>query len=131
MAYDELLADRIRDVLTELVSDHLGELTGLTEKRIFGGYAFLLHGRLVASASSRGGMLLRVAPGDTDQLVTHAHVERFEMRKRPMDGWLHVAVDAVREDEDLRSWLERALAFVSTLPPKRAPRPVRAVRRSR
>lgn len=78
MAYDEELASRIR----ELVQDE----DGLTEKRMFGGLAFLINGHLAVSASSQGGMLLRVDPEQTEALVSEPHVRRFQMRGREMDG---------------------------------------------
>jgi TfoX N-terminal domain len=110
MAYDEELADRIREVL-------LGE-AGLTEKRMFGGLAFLVEGHLAASASSQGGMLLRVDPADTESLATKPHVARFVMRGREMAGWLHVLPPAVRTEESLRSWVARGVAYARSLPPK-------------
>ena len=110
MAYDEELADRIRDVL-------LG-VPGLTEKRMFGGLAFLVDGHLAASASGQGGMLLRVDPADTDSLVQEPHVERFRMRGREMGGWLRVLPEAVATEEALRSWVAHGVAYARSLPPK-------------
>jgi hypothetical protein len=110
MAYDEGLADRIRDVL-------LGE-PGLTEKRMFGGLAFLVDGHLAASASSQGGMLLRVDPAHTDSLVTEPHVARFRMKGREMDGWLHVLSEALDTEEALRSWLAHGVSYARSLPPR-------------
>ncbi len=78
MAYDEDLSNRIRAVVQ-------GE-PGLAEKRMFGGLAFLVHGNMAVSASSRGGLLLRVDPAQTDTLVDQDHVRRFEMGSREMDG---------------------------------------------
>ncbi len=110
MAYDEGLADRIRDVVT-------GE-AGLTEKRMFGGLAFLIDGRLAASASSQGGMLLRVDPGETDALVEPPHIDRFEMRGRAMKGWLRVGPEAVATDDALTLWVDRGVAYARSLPPR-------------
>ena len=110
MAYDEELADRIRDAL-------VGE-PGLNEKRMFGGLAFLVDGHLAASASGQGGMLLRCDPAETDSLVTEPHVARFVMRGREMDGWRRVSPEAVRTEEALRSWLARGVAHARALPPK-------------
>ena len=67
---------------------------GLTEKRMFGGLAFLINGNMAVSASSQGGLLLRVDPADTEPLVREPHARRFEMRGREMDGWLRVDPDA-------------------------------------
>ena len=110
MAYDEQLAARLRAAL--------GDEPGLTEKRMFGGLAFLVDGHMAAAASGQGGMLLRVDPAHTEELVGHADVERFQMRGREMDGWLRVGPDGVRTDEELQGWLDRALAYVRSLPPK-------------
>ena len=108
MAYDAELADRIREVVQ-------GE-PGLSEKRMFGGLAFLVNGHLAVSASSRGGLLLRVDPGLTESLVGGPHVRRFEMRGREMDGWLHVDDEAVRTDEQLAHWVAHGLDYVRALP---------------
>ena len=110
MAYDQDLADRIRLLL--------GDQPGLTEQPMFGGLAFLVNGNLAASASSRGGMLLRVDKADTDSLVDDRQVRRFEMRGRAMDGWLHVDVDALGSDEELLRWLGYGVSYARALPPK-------------
>jgi TfoX-like protein len=110
MAYDERLAARIRDVVQ-------GE-PGLTEKRMFGGLAFLVHGNMAVSASGQGGILLRVDPGRTEALVDGQQVRRFEMRGREMDGWLRVDTEVVETDEGLRRWVEHGLAYARSLPPK-------------
>ena len=109
MPFDPELADRIRDVVR-------GE-AGVTEKRMFGGLAFLVDGRLAASASSRGGMLVRVDPADTASLLQEPGVGPFEMRGQAMDGWLHVELDAVRTDEELRAWVDRGVTYARSLPP--------------
>ena len=111
VAYDEVLANRIRDVVS-------GE-PGLTEKRMFGGLAFLIDGHLAASASGQGGMLLRVDPAETESLLDEPNVGRFEMRGRgPMNGWLRVSQDAVNTDGALRSWVALGVAYARSLPPK-------------
>lgn len=110
MAYDGELADRMRDVL-------VGE-PGVTEKRMFGGLAFLVDGHLAASASSKGGVLLRVEPGRTDELVALDGVEPFEMRGRAMTGWLRVAPEAVATDEALAHWVRLGVDHARSLPPK-------------
>jgi TfoX/Sxy family transcriptional regulator of competence genes len=110
MAYDQELASRLRAAL-ETEPD-------LTEKSMFGGRAFLLHGNLVVSASSRGGLLLRVDPEESDDLLAAPHVERFEMRGREMAGWLHVASAGVGTTADLERWVEVGVRYVRTLPAK-------------
>lgn len=89
MAYDERLAARIRDVIR-------GE-PGLTEKRMFGGLAFLVGGNMAVSASGQRGLLLRVDPERTEELVDGQRVRRFAMRGREMDGWLRVDPDGGRD----------------------------------
>ena len=110
MAYDEELADRIRDLVQ-------GE-PGLSEKRMFGGLAFLVNGNMAVSASSQGGLLLRIDPAQTESLVDARHVRRFEMRGREMDGWLRVDVEVLGTDEQLHRWVDHGLAYARTLPPK-------------
>ena len=110
MVYDEDLADRLREVLaTE---------PGMSEKRMFGGLAFLIGGNMAVSASGQGGLLLRVDPGETESLVDPPHVERFVMRGREMNGWLRVGPDAVASDEELAAWVSRGVAYARSLPAK-------------
>lgn len=107
MAYDEELANRIREVVQ-------GE-PGLTEKRMFGGLAFLIDGKMAVSASSKAGLLLRVDPAQTESLVSEPHMRRFEMRGREMDGWLRVHAEAVEFDDDLLRWVRRGVTFARSL----------------
>ena len=110
MAYDVALAERIREVVQ-------GE-PGLAEKAMFGGLAFLVNGNMAVSASSKGGLLLRVDPARTDTLVDEPHVGRFEMRGREMDGWLRVDAEAVAADGELRRWVGIGVAYARELAPK-------------
>jgi TfoX N-terminal domain len=110
MAYDEELADRLREALQ-------GE-AGLTEKRMFGGLAFMINGNMAVSASSKGGLLLRVDPTETDTLVKQPHVGRFEMRGREMDGWVRVDPKAIETDEQLLRWVTVGVTYARSLPPK-------------
>ena len=110
MAYDEQLAERIR----ALVENE----DGVTEKRMFGGLAFLINGNMSVSASGQGGLLLRVDPEQTDALLDEPLAEPFVMRGRAMDGWLRVDPDGTDVDEDLRRWVSRGVAYARTLPPK-------------
>ena len=110
MAYDIELADRIRAVVRAE--------PGLTERRMFGGLAFLIRGNMAVSASSQGGLLLRVDPAETESLVGEPQVRRFEMRGRQMDGWLRVAAEVVEGDDDLRAWVRHGVTYARSLPPK-------------
>ncbi len=109
MAYDEQLAARVRDLLA-------GE-PDVTEKRMFGGLAFLIRGNMAVSASSQGG-LLRVDPVKTESLISEPHVRRFEMRGREMDGWLRVDVEMVESDDELRGWVRHGVTYARSLRPK-------------
>ena len=110
MAYDDDLANRLRELLA-------GE-AAVTEKRMFGGLAFLLNGHMCVSASGQGGLLARVDPADTEAVVARPHAARMEMRGRTMDGWIRVAPEGVRTKRELAPWVKRSVAFVKTLPPK-------------
>ncbi|MGI8846061.1 MAG: TfoX/Sxy family protein [Thermoleophilaceae bacterium] len=108
MAYDEDLADRIR----ELVADQ----PGFSEKRMFGGLAFLIGGHMAVAASSKGGLMVRVEPEQTDALRATAHVRPFEMRGRELQGWLRVDPEGLRTKRQLGPWVQRGVAYARSLP---------------
>jgi TfoX/Sxy family transcriptional regulator of competence genes len=110
VAYDQKLANRIRELVA-------GE-QGLTEKRMFGGLAFLVNGNMSVSASGQGGLLLRVDPDETDALLSEPHAELFEMRGRSMQGWLRVAPEGTQNKRQLERWVARGVAYARSLPPK-------------
>jgi len=110
MAYDEELADRLRALL--------GGRPGLTEQKMFGGLAFLIGGNMAIAASGQGGILVRVDPAQSDDLVATTSAEPMEMRGRSMAGWLHVDTAAVADDDALGEWVERGTAYAASLPPK-------------
>lgn len=110
MAYDEELANRLREAVQGA--------KGLAEKRMFGGLAFLINGNMAVSASSKGGLLLRVDPAETDSLIKEPHVQRFAMRGREMDGWLRIGAPALETDEEFERWVSRGLSYARSLPPK-------------
>jgi TfoX/Sxy family transcriptional regulator of competence genes len=110
MAYDELLATRIRDHLA-------GE--NVVEKKMFGGLAFLLGGHMGVSASGQGGLLVRVAPADSDALLEEPGAALMQMGSRPpMDGWIRVAPEVLDDDDVLERWVARGVAYARSLPPK-------------
>ena len=111
MAYDENLAKRIR----ELVADE----PKVTEKRMFGGLAFLVSGNMSVAASGQGGLMVRVDPKDTDALLAEAHAEPFEMRGRAMPGWLRVDAEGLRTKRQLEPWVRRGVAYARSLSSKR------------
>jgi hypothetical protein len=110
MAYDEELADRIRDIAT-------GE-PGLSERKMFGGLAFLLHGNMAVAASGQGGLLLRVPPERTEELLAEPHTDEFVMQQRTMTGWLRVDPPGLATDADLERWTRIGLSHAASLPPK-------------
>jgi TfoX/Sxy family transcriptional regulator of competence genes len=110
MAYDEELANRIREAVQAE--------SGLTEKAMFGGLAFLINGNMAVSASSKGGLLLRIDPAQAGSLVSEPHVQRFEMRGREMDGWLRVDAQALDIEDDLTRWVGHGVTYARSLPPK-------------
>ena len=110
MAYDEELADRLRDICQGV--------PGLSEKRMFGGLAFLVQGNMAVAAASRGGLLLRVPPERTEELLAEPHGEEFEMRGRSMSGWMRVSPEGVVDDDELQRWASIGLEFAASLPAK-------------
>jgi hypothetical protein len=110
MAYDQDLADRIRELV--------GREPGLTEKRMFGGLAFLINGNMAVSASSKGGLLLRVDPDRTEALTERPEAARFEMRGREMDGWLRIDPAGLGTAEQLASWVSIGITYARSLPGK-------------
>jgi TfoX/Sxy family transcriptional regulator of competence genes len=110
VAYDEELAARIR----ELVSAE----PGLAEKKMFGGLAFLIEGNMAVGVSGQGGILVRVDPDESDELVATTSAQLMEMRGRSMRGWLRVAAEDVAGDAALADWVERGTTYARSLPPK-------------
>lgn len=114
MAYDEDLVDRLREVL----SAHAVVPGRLTEKRMFGGLAFLIGGHMAVAASRQGGLLLRCDPGQADTLLQTDGVERMVMGGRELAGWLHVPEAVIDTRARLRKWVGYGVACVEALPPK-------------
>ncbi|MGA2925195.1 MAG: TfoX/Sxy family protein [Solirubrobacteraceae bacterium] len=110
MAYDEDLAGRVRELIAAE--------PGVTEKRMFGGLAFLIAGNMSVSVSGQGGLLLRCDPADTEALAGKPHAARFQMRGRELDGWLRVDVEGVRTKRQLERWVDRGVSYARSLPPK-------------
>jgi TfoX/Sxy family transcriptional regulator of competence genes len=111
VAYDREIADRIRELVAGVPS--------LTEKEMFGGLAFLIGGNVAVAASGQGGLMVRVDPTESDELVESGEARFFEMGGRTMRGWLSVDAEHVGTAETLSPWIERGVAFASSLPPKR------------
>jgi hypothetical protein len=114
MAYDLELAERIRALVAAE--------TGVDEKRMFGGLAFLVNGNMSVAASGQGGLLVRVDPAAADPLIDGKLVAPMVMGGREMTGWLHVDLAAVAADEDLAAWVNRGVGYAKSLPAKKAKR---------
>ena len=110
MPYDDDLANRIRELIA-------GE-ADVTEKRMFGGLAFLVGGHMAVAASGQGGLMVRVDPSETAALLTKPHARPFEMRGREMQGWLRVDLEGVRTKRQLEPWVRRGMAYARSLGPK-------------
>jgi TfoX N-terminal domain len=111
MAYDEDLAGRIRELVTDEAA--------LSEKKMFGGLAFLIGGNMAVAASGGGGLMVRVDPEQSDALVNTTSATVMVMRGRPMSGWLYLETSAVAAAGELEEWVGRGVSFARSLPPKR------------
>jgi hypothetical protein len=111
MAYDEDLAARIRDLI--------GHDADLTEKKMFGGLAFLIRGHMAISASGQGGVLVHVDPGLSDDLVATTAATTAVMQGREMPGWLRVGPEDLASDDELSRWVDIGVGHARSLPLKR------------
>lgn len=109
MAYDETLAERVREQLGT---------APFSEQRMFGGLAFLVGGHMAIAASGRGGLLVRADPAESERLVAEGAAEPMVMRGSPMRGWLHVSTADVAEDDALARWVAIGTRYAGSLPPK-------------
>jgi len=110
MAYDEDLANRLRELLAAE--------KGVEEKRMFGGLGFLINGNMAVAASGRGALMVRVPPDETAALLTREHVEPMIMAGRETRGWVRIGDDGVRTTRQLKSWVTRGVDYAKSLPPK-------------
>ena len=109
MAYDEGLAERIREIM--------GEEPGFAEKKMFGGICFLLFGNMVCGIIKED-LIVRVGVDNYPTMLMMPHAKKFDLTGRPMKGWVMVLSEALDSDEALNDWIQRAVSFVQTLPPK-------------
>jgi TfoX/Sxy family transcriptional regulator of competence genes len=110
MAYDEALATRIRALLEDAPD--------VTEKKMFGGLAFLVGGNMAIAASGQGGILVRADPARSDELVATTDAYTAEMRGRLMPGWLRMDADRLSGDSELAFWVETGSGYARSLPAK-------------
>jgi TfoX/Sxy family transcriptional regulator of competence genes len=111
VAYDEDLADRMRELLADQ--------RGIVEKKMFGGLAFLVGGNMAIAASGQGGALVRVDPTDSDRLIETTPAEAAVMRGRVMRGWLRVEREDLRTKRQLEKWVKLSSTYARSLPPKK------------
>ena len=109
MAYSESLASRIRDVFAGR--------RGVTEKKMFGGVGFMLHGNMCVGVW-KTSLIARLGPEQAEAALKEPNVVDFDITGRPMKGWVMVEAEGVETDEQLRGWVERAFVFVERLPRK-------------
>jgi len=109
MAFDEGVAQRVREVLSENKN--------ITEKRMFGGIAFMLSGNMCIGVV-RDQLMLRVGPDQYDKLLKIKYVKKMDFTGKAMKGFIYLQPEGFTEDDDLAIWLEKALSFVSSLPEK-------------
>ena len=109
MAYDEGLAQRLREALADA--------DGLTERRMFGGIAFMLGGNMAVGVTG-DELMVRTGPQRYAEALAHPHARVFDMTGRTMRGWVVVAPDGLADDAALSAWVEMGVAFARSLPPK-------------
>jgi hypothetical protein len=110
MAFDEKLADRIRE--------QLGSRRGLVEKKMFGGIAFLLNGNMCCGVNGND-LIVRLAPERTDEALSRRHTRMFDLTGRPMKGWILVQPAGLKTKAALARWVHLGVDFAVTLPAKK------------
>ena len=109
MAYDEGLAQRVRE--------HLAEDRRVTEKKMFGGLAFMVAGNMCCGIVG-DELMVRVGPDAYEDALARPHARAMDFTGRAMKGMVYVGVDGVESDDDLAGWVDRGLAFAGSLPAK-------------
>ncbi len=110
MAFDEGLAERIRDALRDAAA--------IDERRMFGGIAFMDAGRMFVGIAG-DALMVRVGPSAYAAALARPHVRPMDFTGRPMKGYVYVDPPGFEDDAALASWIAQARAHVATLPPKR------------
>jgi TfoX/Sxy family transcriptional regulator of competence genes len=109
MAFDEVLAERIRQ--------RLARRKNVEEKKMFGGICFLLKGNMLVGVW-KDSLIARLGPDQGDEALVEPHVKAFDITGKPMKNWILVEPEGVKEDDQLKDWIQRAVKFVETLPAK-------------
>ncbi len=111
MAYDEDLAERVREAMSAR--------PGVTERKMFGGLGWMIGGNMAVAVMSTGGLIVRMDPEDVPAAVEEPHVGYFGREgAKPMSGFVHVGPEGLEEDADLARWIDTGAARASALPPK-------------
>jgi TfoX/Sxy family transcriptional regulator of competence genes len=109
MAYSESLALRVRDLI--------GRRRGISEKKMFGGIGFLLHGNMLVGVW-KDSLIVRLGTKQSEQALRQPHIVEFDITGKSMQGWIMVEPDGIDTADQLNGWIEQATAFVGTLPSK-------------
>jgi TfoX/Sxy family transcriptional regulator of competence genes len=109
MAYDEILAERIRTLLLRR--------KGISERRMFGGLAFMVEGNMACGIIGEE-LMVRVGPSGYDEALAQPHARPMDFTKRPSRGMVYVGTAGFRTDDELLGWVERGLRFARSLPAK-------------
>ena len=109
MAYDEGLAERLRDIFSEYL--------GISEKKMFGGLAVMLHGNMCVGILGET-LMARVGPNSYEEALRRPHARPMDFTGKPMRGYVFIDPNGFAEDTDLTRWVDLCVAFVSSLPPK-------------
>jgi TfoX/Sxy family transcriptional regulator of competence genes len=109
MAFDQGLAERVRDLLQGR--------TGISERKMFGGLAFMAHGHMFVGISG-DTLMVRVGAANHAEALRQTGARKMDFTGKPMTGYVYVAPQAIEDESALRRWLEQALSFVHTLPAK-------------
>lgn len=112
MAHDEALAAPLREALAAFPA--------VTEKKMFGGLSFLLHGHMIGGVTGKGDFVFRFDPQEHESALAEPHVREMDFTGRPMRGFVFVSAAGVAQPADLARWVERSLSWVTKLPPKPA-----------
>lgn len=109
MAYDEKLAERLGKIFKRR--------KGASEKKMFGGIAYMLNGHMCCGIV-KDTLMVRVGPGAYEDALKEKHVKPMDFTGKPMKGYVYVEPQGIESDDDLKSWTDRGIKFVKTLPPK-------------
>jgi TfoX/Sxy family transcriptional regulator of competence genes len=121
MAYDEALAERLRR--------SLGPRPDVSEKKMFGGIAFLLDGKMVCGIV-KDDLMVRVGPDRHEEALAKPHARPMDFTGRPMKGYVFVSLAGCRTDKAVKGWVDWSIDFVATLTKKTKPKKPRAFPRT-